>query len=406
MTFEPECADRDSGSTRELRRTAQTPDLRPLPAGTASGVSNAAPLTTLPSDLGRELEDAENLLRHAAAAGVDIDEEVRRAVVAAGATAPDRWTERLSLDLLNALTKLSAKLKPVSGDSLRKCAVNAEAARTILRLRTASIALFLVIVPFSVAAFVAAATCEAIHDDIELANALTVTLAREPSPLPVNPPNVEQNTVGDVRRHSEDEVKALQRFAILIRAIDRRAGQLVHFGFYEVSDPLAALRTDSEAIKQRFQLPARGFNVQNEVASKIALYQDVRSFAQSVQEMVQTSFGAVTVCVLPMLYALLGACAFLIRSFEEQRRTRTFISGRSNARLLIAGISGLVVGLFGNWGEGHKVGLSPLAIAFMVGYAVDVFFFFIDGLLQTFAGRRTEQNAGASRGSEDPAHVS
>jgi hypothetical protein len=96
-------------------------------------------------------------------------------------------------------------------------------------------------------------------------------------------------------------------------------------------------------------------------------------------------YGAVTVCLLPVLYALLGTCAYLLRTFERQMATRTFIpSGANSARFLIAGIGGAVVGLFNNFTIGQGASIPPLAIAFLVGYAVDVFFAFLEGLLQAF----------------------
>jgi len=47
----------------------------------------------------------------------------------------------------------------------------------------------------------------------------------------------------------------------------------------------------------------------------------------------------------------------------------------------IALIGGMIVGLFGNI---SGTSLSPLALAFLVGYAADVFFSFLEGLLQNF----------------------
>jgi xanthine/uracil permease len=52
------------------------------------------------------------------------------------------------------------------------------------------------------------------------------------------------------------------------------------------------------------------------------------------------------------------------------------------ARLIIALIAGTVVGLFNNFTQG--VSVSPLAIAFLVGYAVEVFFSFLDAFVHTF----------------------
>jgi hypothetical protein len=118
---------------------------------------------------------------------------------------------------------------------------------------------------------------------------------------------------------------------------------------------------------------------------KIAVYQDVRYFAQSIQDAVSTFYGAIATCILPVLYALLGACAYLLRSFEEQIKNHTFtVADKHVARFLIAAIGGLVVGLFNNFSITQGGTLSPLAFAFLVGYAVDVFFTFLEGFLQTF----------------------
>jgi hypothetical protein len=98
-----------------------------------------------------------------------------------------------------------------------------------------------------------------------------------------------------------------------------------------------------------------------------------------------------------MLYALLGACAYLLRTFEEQVKKRTFTGAdRPTARFLIAAIGGVVVGLFGDFGTGHGASLPPLAIAFLVGYAVDVFFSFLDGMLRTVGQSQGDVTAAGS----------
>ena len=82
---------------------------------------------------------------------------------------------------------------------------------------------------------------------------------------------------------------------------------------------------------------------------------------------------------------------YLLRSFEEQMRTRTFIPSVANsARFLIAAIGGAVVGLFNNFTVTQTASLPPLAIAFLVGYAVDVFFSFLEGVLQAFTTSKVQ----------------
>jgi hypothetical protein len=97
-----------------------------------------------------------------------------------------------------------------------------------------------------------------------------------------------------------------------------------------------------------------------------------------------------------MLYAILGSLAYLLRMFEQQLKQRTFtVADGHAARFAMAAIGGFVVGLFNLnvasemlGGAGQAASISPLAIAFMVGYAADVFFSFLEGLIQTFGRRR------------------
>ena len=125
-------------------------------------------------------------------------------------------------------------------------------------------------------------------------------------------------------------------------------------------------------------------NLWAETERRTQVYQHVRSFAQSVLDSVSLFYGAFASCVLPVLYALFGTCAFLLRNFEQEMISRTFTPSPANsARFLIAAIGGSVVGLF-NFTLTQGASVSPLAIAFLVGYAVDVFFTFLEGLLQAF----------------------
>jgi len=72
-----------------------------------------------------------------------------------------------------------------------------------------------------------------------------------------------------------------------------------------------------------------------------------------------------------------------------QLKNRTFPSFKQyHNRFFVAGIGGLVVGLFNNVTD--SVNFSPFAIAFLAGYGVDVFFTFLEGFLQIF--KRSQEN--------------
>jgi hypothetical protein len=86
---------------------------------------------------------------------------------------------------------------------------------------------------------------------------------------------------------------------------------------------------------------------------------------------------------LPILYALLGACAYGFRSLarNDVQQTFTLAHTRSRARLVLALIVGLVIGFFKDFAAGFA--LSSLAIAFVAGYSVELFFSFLDKLVET-----------------------
>jgi hypothetical protein len=363
----------------------------------------AAPmLPNPPGYFDEALNDAERLLKYAAEIGIDIDADTRDHILEARTASGIGWSEQSAANLLTALTKLAALLKPVTAESLKACSND-----TRLTVRTywlVAVCLAIVIVPFSLASFVSSAISNAIRTDIATANDLTVKLraqlgppatqtkaATPPSDTPVKPASPLPAGLDEV-----DVITELQQFASTIRAIDGRARQLNALVFHAERDPFESIRKDPAKIHETFQLPSGLTNFAVAANDQTLVYQDVRYFAQSILDDVSVFYGAITTCLLPVLYALLGTCAYLLRTFEQQMATRTFTPSVANsARFLIAAIGGAVVGLFNNFTITQGPSIPPLAIAFLVGYAVDVFFSFLEGLLQAFTKTKSSTSSPA-----------
>ncbi len=402
-------------------------------------------------DYPRAVDDALRLLVYAAETGRTVEDATRnsilRAKVAAGASGTG-WDETISAGLLVALAKLSADLKPITAESL--AASSGQLSKpAITTLKWWAFAMAILIIPFSVLGFVSASISSAIRADIQTANDLVVKLKGElgtqlaPIAGTVDKPFPAGLNEGDV-------ITQLQQYASTIRAIDARSRQLNWFVFKTIRDPFANLRWDSqesndkrnekkpktateennrqplrpmtsdrqkidavencrepievlsddneEKLRVMFQLPVGLPNKPCTLDTLTTTYEDVRSFAQDVLDLVSVSYGAVNTCLLPILYALLGTCAYLLRCFEQELKTLTFTpSSRANwARFLVAGIGGAVVGLFGNFSITEGASISPLAIAFLVGYAVDVFFSFLEGLMKSFTKPKNGQASGTA----------
>jgi hypothetical protein len=321
------------------------------------------------------LEDAERLLKYAAESGVHVDADMRSAILRARTLYPDRWTEEVAANLLLALTGLAAKLKPVTAASLVAC--HSETRPTMRHYLAWALILSVIIIPTSILMFVTSSISNVINSDITRANDLTVKLSSE-----LGPPA--RTDVG-----SSVEIAELQEYAATVRAIYARARRLnsLVFPHVAVPPPLVAPEGSSaqkaDYLKKKFELNIPITDLAAERDNIAVTYQDVRFFAQNIMSDTLTFYGALNSCILPILYALLGTCAYLLRTFEDQMSNRTFTPSAANsARFVIAAIGGTVIGLFS--GFTTQANASPLALAFLVGYAVEVFFAFLEGLIRSF----------------------
>ncbi|WP_157633955.1 hypothetical protein [Burkholderia ubonensis] len=119
---------------------------------------------------------------------------------------------------------------------------------------------------------------------------------------------------------------------------------------------------------------------------KISVYQDIRAIALILHNEVTTFANTVSGFILPILYAALGASASIFRRLRKKSTTSTSENTYENfprgGQFVTASIIGTVIGLFGNLFH-IGVEFSPLAIAFVAGYASDAFFELIDRIVKT-----------------------
>lgn len=333
-----------------------------------------------------ELADAERLLSYAAEVGLDVGDDTRRAIVGARAMNGSPMNQAAATRLLVALARLSRQVSPVTATSLRATSDPA-APHAVLRYYTGvAVALAIVCIICSAATFVSTAISDAIRKDVDAANAVALTLGNAVSSIS-NPASAVANSNGvSPAVSAKDMLRDLQQFTILMRAINEHGRQLRWFSgsFAAPARDVKPPNAEMGEIELRVPLVTLA-EERDEAIDKIRLYQDVRHNAMSAREAASLLTGGLAACILPVLYAVLGACAYLLRLFEEQIRRRTFVVDTHHARFFIAAIGGLVIGLFNNFNLTQSSTLPPLGLAFLVGYAVDVFFSFLEGLLDAFA---------------------
>jgi hypothetical protein len=109
---------------------------------------------------------------------------------------------------------------------------------------------------------------------------------------------------------------------------------------------------------------------------------DTTYYARAIRVSSDMIYGILGAYVLPPLYSMLGACAFGLRNLLSTRMVpvASEAAARPLVRLHLALLAGFVVGLFTDVTKG--LALPPLATAFLVGYAVDIFFSFLDTIIE------------------------
>jgi hypothetical protein len=86
--------------------------------------------------------------------------------------------------------------------------------------------------------------------------------------------------------------------------------------------------------------------------------------------------------ILPLLYGLLGAFIFVLRDLLREIKSLTFTYDdeiRYRLRLPLGSLAGMIVGWFLKPEEaGLGASLSPMALAFLMGYHVEILFAMMD----------------------------
>ncbi len=381
------------------------------------------------------LLDAEALLKYAAETGKPVDKATETAVLAARTAFDAKSLDAATTSaLLSALAALANLIAPVTAESLRALAKEASNRPPYRNWATV---LAVIIVIYSTISLVSSTIADSIQADIAKANDLAVKLNSEFPPPSTAPPNATTTTQPSTNAgtrpgataaqpnstvatatptppdlpaglNRKDVLSDFQDYAATIRSIYSHAQQLnwfVHlYGrltHVDSVDPFYKSASDKQPNdkqtnnltawqqlteeQDQFELPVPLVDYAAAAVSRTQSFQQVRYWAKDLADDVAFFYGAVSSCILPVLYALLGAFAYILRTYQQQVRTRTYVpSHADSARFVIAAIGGAVVGLFSNFSGGQTVKISPLALAFLVGYAVDVFYTFLENLIESF----------------------
>jgi len=98
---------------------------------------------------------------------------------------------------------------------------------------------------------------------------------------------------------------------------------------------------------------------------------------------------------LPLLYGALGASAYIVRSLTTEIRDSTYTLNsdiRYQLRFYLGAVAGLSIAWFTSEPRPSTVlqSLSPLALAFLAGYSVELLFSLLDRIVTSFSGPAPE----------------
>ncbi len=360
----------------------------------------------------RAVMNSEYLLKYASESGTAVPADVQTDLIAGQAAAGAQADNLVKLKFYRAYAVLAKLVGNVTADTIKACR-SAHTRRTLKRDERRAILLAFITVSISVLLFTAEAINSQLTDEIATANDLAIklrgivfpTVPSGTQPVPIRSeyindpcdalvltPNATEFTV-----KSQADLDQIQGFAIAVRGARSRASRLNGFILNWECDPFgrcwwqhdghntAVEKMSAEdarpKMRDRFELNPTLSNYTAEFLCKVQTWQEVRDFAVNIQKSYGAIFGGLVAHALPILYALLGAYAYRLRQFSETVRNRTFHpSFADSARLITAVIAGAVAGLFN---PVRDLAVSPLATAFLVGYGVEVFFRFIDTLLNS-----------------------
>jgi len=117
---------------------------------------------------------------------------------------------------------------------------------------------------------------------------------------------------------------------------------------------------------------------------------------QMIVNAAKSPLDVMNLYILPLLYGLIGAFAFVLRSFTSQLEAIDY-SRDSNIKFLLRIFLGALVGLtvrmfFDSNNTSGLAMYSPLAISFISGYSVEFFFSMVDNLIKRILGSDPQAN--------------
>lgn len=345
-------------------------------------------------DFSAALAEAELLLQHAASNGLlplagDGAQSVRTMindlVAAQEAARSGAIPPSVLIAFWVAYAQLAALLKPVTAGSVAACR-----GISLAGLKLWSSILVSLVIVFSIFLFMSNATLSDTSDLIDQQNAAALKLwsdvqmlSSETDPGTARSGAEVQSAAIIAERTFTDMVEFSRKNAWLLQTASRLNWWFTPW-WVRLSIEDVSFNGSGRDKLDHLNVPpglSKVGDIKEEAINQIKAYQNIREFALGLYKIDTLIYSSLSMYALPTVYALLGAFLYGFRLYSRLIRRMEFRpSAAHSARYFIAAIAGLVVGLFGSLLP-KSLALPPLAIAFLVGYAVEAFFSRLDDVI-------------------------
>jgi hypothetical protein len=391
-TPDPSCLEhstgRDEAGTRPeatARMAVQQPSNHPERSHPEEGLGKGLTLAQVPENISPLVDDAIHLIVHLTGNGDPPRQETISDVFSAKKAIQDNsWSIEITSKFLAAYSELSKQAKPITARSLLES--EGKSAKYSL-LRWSSVVWILL--PFLV---ILSAISYANNRFIDNAYKLIdySYVVEQPGFVPPVPASKRTNTgkaSTDANAQSSTSKEPVPGASAV--EIEQEHRDAIREIILQIVANGQVLNTLSQTDWLLENLPDEYTNLGDRTDVKKGSTEEltttlraVRMGLKVVTSMDEVVFGILATYVLPLLCALLGSAAYGLRSLSERTLSRTFrLSRATYARAILAVIVGFAVGLFSEFTA--RLSLTPLATAFLAGYAVEPFFIFLDAMLES-----------------------
>ncbi len=363
----------------------------------------------IPGDLVSEevkqtIQEAQHLITYVANQGViKMDEKALKVIVRSKyLLEEDLWTVEAEIAFWTMLDKLTAQINPVSIQSLKSIVPtcdhsNPSRKKNKQTVATHAVRFYRVLAMLCMVILLFAQVYWVIGSDLK-ENLRSIFEQREKTVLELEQIRVIQNNAKDSENNPQ-KLKVESKLEVLNQTLDANYELLL--GWSRVWQCLLGKNQFEGKVTQYVQykhdMKMKELERESEVKDLIEAekLKHALDIARNKMFLTELSAGfilrALQIYLLPLLYGLLGATTFVLRTLSLEIRNLTFTRDsaiRYGLRLSLGALAGMAIGWFLKPDDVSFVSsLSPLAIAFLMGYNVDVLFTIMDRIIENLTGK-------------------